>query len=149
MASHCFSFEQDFVGGWRCIPLCLRRKLDLAGIKLKLGHWIELDQGERQRLVDWPDDPASLEAMAQHIRQLTTPMADGMARDLAPARGEPWQSCGDLPADLAASSRELGQPLSPEQWARCTELERFALAKLARPGHDHHNLRAALLEVLG
>ncbi|MFZ9947951.1 MAG: nitrate reductase associated protein, partial [Vulcanococcus sp.] len=28
-ASHCFAFEQDFVGSWRCIPLCVRRKLDL------------------------------------------------------------------------------------------------------------------------
>ena len=29
------------------------------------------------------------------------------------------------------------------------ELERFALCKLARPGHDHHNLDAAFNEVLG
>ena len=112
-ASHCFAFEQDFVGGWRCIPLCLRRKLDLAGIKLKLGHWIELDQEQRQVLVDWPDDPASLAAMADHIRQLTAPMADGMAKNLAPARGESWQSGTHLPADLASSSEALGQPLSP------------------------------------
>ena len=30
--SHCFGFERDFVGNWRCIPLCLRRKLDLCGV---------------------------------------------------------------------------------------------------------------------
>ena len=29
-----------------------------------------------------------------------------------------------------------------------SELERFALCKLARPGHDHHNLDAAFSEVL-
>jgi hypothetical protein len=29
------------------------------------------------------------------------------------------------------------------------ELERFALCKLARPGHDHHNLDAAFSEILG
>ena len=31
-ASHCFGFEKDFVGNWRCIPLCVRRKLDLIGV---------------------------------------------------------------------------------------------------------------------
>ena len=49
-ASHCFAFEQDFIGNWRCIPLCVRRKLDLCGVKLKLNHWLELSQEQRQAL---------------------------------------------------------------------------------------------------
>ena len=61
-SSHCFAFEQDFIGTWRCIPLCVRRKLDLAGVKLKLSHWLALTQNQRQALVDWADDP---EALAQ------------------------------------------------------------------------------------
>ena len=48
-ASHCFAFEQDFIGTWRCIPLCVRRKLDLVGVKLKLSHWLALSQRQRQR----------------------------------------------------------------------------------------------------
>ena len=42
-----FAFEQDFIGNWRCIPLCVRRKLDLCGVKLKLNHWLELSQDQR------------------------------------------------------------------------------------------------------
>ena len=52
-ASRCFAFEADFMGSWRCIPLCVRRKLDLSGIKLKLRHWLALDQRERQHWLDW------------------------------------------------------------------------------------------------
>ena len=52
-ASHCFAFEQDFIGTWRCIPLCVRRKLDLIGLKLKLSHWLALEQPQRQELVQW------------------------------------------------------------------------------------------------
>ena len=37
-AQHCFGFESDFIGNWRCIPLCVRRKLDLIGLKLKIGR---------------------------------------------------------------------------------------------------------------
>ena len=40
VASHCFAFEQDFIGTWRCIPLCVRRKLDLIGLKLKLNQML-------------------------------------------------------------------------------------------------------------
>ena len=61
-ASHCFGFEKDFVGNWRCIPLCVRRKLDLIGIKLKLSHWLELTHEQRQMLVDWPDELPALNA---------------------------------------------------------------------------------------
>jgi hypothetical protein len=147
-ASHCFTFERDFVGNWRCIPLCLRRKLDLAGIKLRLNHWLALDQRQRQELVNWPDDPDALTAMGEHIRTLTAPMADGEARSLPPAVAEPWQRGEEVPQDVRASAAGLGVELQQERWRRLDELERFALCKLARPGHDHHNLRAALAEVL-
>jgi hypothetical protein len=54
-----------------------------------------------------------------------------------------------LPEDVAAAARARGQAISPEQWGCLGELERFALCKLTRPGHDHHNLEAALRETLG
>ena len=53
-----------------------------------------------------------------------------------------------LPAAVheAATARDV--QLTLEQWALLSELDRFALCKLARPGHDHHNLEAAFSEVL-
>jgi len=127
-ANHCFGFEQDFVGNWRCIPLCVRRKLDLIGLKLKLNHWLAMSQAQRQDLVDWDDQPTALAGMAEHCRNLTRSMVDGEAKPLPPARGS---------------------ALGGEQWQQLNELERFALCKLARPGHDHHNLEAAFSELLG
>ena len=70
-ASHCFAFEEDFIGNWRCIPLCVRRKLDLCGVKLKLNHWLELSQEQRQALVDWSDGVDALEQLRQHLRECT------------------------------------------------------------------------------
>lgn len=148
-ASRCFAFEQDLIGNWRCIPLCLRRKLDLAGIKLRLSHWLSLDPARRQELVFWPDGPDDLRDLASHIRVLTRAMAEGEATELPVVRGEPWQGDGAPPEALLESAAALGQPLSPAAWQGLGELERFALCKLARPGHDHHNLPAALAELLG
>jgi hypothetical protein len=49
---------------------------------------------------------------------------------------------------VAAAASERGIALGVEQWQELNELERFALCKLARTGHDHHNLEAAFSEVL-
>ena len=144
-ASRCFAFEADFMGNWRCIPLCVRRKLDLAGIKLKLRHWLALDHRERQRLVDWLDDPENLRTFAMHLKQRTADMADGPVGELPITQAPPWRQ-EQPPADVTAALQSIGQTLNQGQWCRLSELERFALCKLVRPGHDHHNLVYALAE---
>ena len=148
-ASRCFAFEQDFVGTWRCIPLCVRRKLDLVGIKLKLSHWLALEHHQRQELVDWSDSPESWPQLRDHLRALTKTMADGMVKDLSAAAEEPWQQTAVVPEFIAHAAQERGIALDVVAWAGLSELERFALCKLARPGHDHHNLEAAFTEVMG
>ena len=148
-ANHCFAFEHDFVGTWRCIPLCVRRKLDLIGLKLKLNHWLAMSQEQRQQLVDWQDQPQALTALEEHCRALTRGMADGEAKALPKASDEPWQINAVVAEHVAAAAEHRGISLSLHQWQQLNELERFALCKLARPGHDHHNLEAAFSEVLG
>src|SRR6187431_2866269 len=46
-----FDFEEDFIEeGMRCIPMVVRCKLDMAGIKLKLGEWSKFNAGEKIEL---------------------------------------------------------------------------------------------------
>ena len=148
-ANHCFAFERDFVGTWRCIPLCVRRKLDLMGLKLKLSHWLELSQDQRQELVNWSDAPDDLEQCREHLRLLTRSMADGLAKDLPRAVDTPWQQTNGMPVEVADAAYAYGVLFTHRQWEEITELDRFCLCKLVRPGHDHHNLVAAFKEVLG
>ena len=148
-ASHCFDFEQDFIGNLRCIPFCVRRKLDLSGVKLKLNHWLALTQDQRQQLVDWPDNPDALHALRDHLCQCTASMLDGRAKDLDPVTAAPWQQVDLLPEEVADAAATRGVELTPTKWRDISELDRFALCKLVRPGHDHHNLEAAFSEVLG
>ena len=148
-ASHCFAFEQDFIGNWRCIPLCVRRKLDLSGVKLKLNHWLALTQDQRQQLVDWPDTTDALLQLRDHLRQCTASMPDGRAKDLDPVTAAPWQQVDQLPEEVADAAVARGVELTATHWREIRELDRFALCKLVRPGHDHHNLAAAFNEVLG
>lgn len=146
LASTCFGFEADFTSDLRCIPMAVRRKLDLAGMKLKLQHWSELGDAERQELLAWPDEAAAIEALREHLLARTTSLQAGQAKLLPLPSGEPWQQSEELPEVLAASCAQLGLGVRAGGWAELNELQRFALVKLSHPGHEHRNLPRALAE---
>ena len=144
--NHCFAFEADFTADLRCIPMAVRRKLDLAGVKLKLVHWHGLESSERQRLLAWSDDPAAIAELHQWLLTRSQRLPDGPARAIAPARGCDWQQAEQLPPLLIAACRQLGLELRQGAWDALDELQRFALLKLSHPGHEHRNLPRALQE---
>jgi len=144
--NHCFAFEADFVGDLRCIPMAVRRKLDLAGVKLKLVHWHGLEPQERQRLLTWADDPAAIAELRTWLLERSQVLPEGPAKPLEPARGCDWQQGEQVPEVLAAACRQLELSLRPGAWGELQELQRFALVKLSHPGHEHRNLPRALQE---
>jgi hypothetical protein len=146
LACRVFEFEADFAGDLRCLPMAVRRKLDLAGVKLKLVHWHGLTEEERRRLLAWPDDGSSLMTLRQWLLERSQGLPQGPATPLPPAVGAEWQQAEVLPPSLASSCRELGLTLRPQAWQGLDELQRFALLKLSHPGHEHRNLPRALEE---
>jgi hypothetical protein len=146
LANTCFGFEADFTSDLRCIPMAVRRKLDLAGVKLKLQHWSELEEAERGSLLAWPDDPAAIETLRKHLLERTAGLSAGQAKQLPQPAHEPWQQAAAIPEVLAASCAQLGLAIRNESWAELNELQRFALVKLSHPGHEHRNLPRALAE---
>jgi hypothetical protein len=142
----CFAFEEDFVAGLRCLPMAVRRKLDLAGVKLRLSHWHAFTVEERAELLAWPDHPGAIRDLRLWLQGRTATLADGPARGIEPAAGLDWQQAGDIPERLQAACAQLGASLEPSQWQSLDELQRFALVKLSHPGHEHRNLPRALRE---
>ena len=49
-----FAFESDFVASLRCIPMAVRLKLDLCGIKLTLRQWSRFTRSDREALIAMP-----------------------------------------------------------------------------------------------
>jgi hypothetical protein len=142
----CFAFEADFVNDLRCLPMAVRRKLDLAGVKLKLDQWHGLEPAEREELLGWPDDGVAIAELRRWLVERSAALPGGPARTMEPATAAAWQQADQPPTELLASCTQLGLTLPPQGWAELEELQRFALVKLSHPGHEHRNLPRALQE---
>ena len=141
-----FAFEADFAGDLRCLPMAVRRKLDLAGVKLKLPQWHGLVEEERRRLLAWDDDDGAIAALRVWLLERSATLPDGPARSLTLEPEPEWRRTGDWPEPVLRSCSQLGLTPRPGRWAELDELERFALLKLSHPGHEHRNLPRAMAE---
>ena len=147
MSSPFFEFEQDFVGSLRCIPMTVRHSLDTCGVKLKLEHWNQFTQAERQQLVEWPCQTS--DEAQQYKGKLQTLIAEktgAPAKTLEIPSNPPWQSKTQIPEQVQQKFESQAVPLSLDQWTALSELQRFALIKLSRPSHENSNFMPAVKE---
>jgi len=143
-----FAFESDFVASLRCVPMAVRLKLDLCGIKLSLRQWSRFTREDRQALlVRRCRAPAEIAAYREILTALIAARAGEAARLLAETPCGQWDTAGRTPAVVADYARSQGlAPPSAGQWAALTRLQRFALIKLTRDNHDNVNFVPAMRE---
>ncbi|MDB9315674.1 nitrate reductase associated protein [Spirulina sp. CS-785/01] len=142
-----FQFEQDFVESLRCIPMQVRMKLDTCGVKLKLNHWHQLTQAERQTLVEMPcATDAEAKQYHDYLQQLVTEHTGKPASELPVEENPPWLNAAHIPETVQQKAREMGVNLELHHWKRLTPAQRFAIIKLSRPSHENKNFIPALKE---
>ena len=142
-----FQFESDFVGSLQCIPMQVRMKLDNCGVKLKLVHWNQFSQSERQALVDMPCITATeAKNYQEYLQNLVIEKTGQPAKELAVDPHPPWLDDSTIPEDVLLKAQTSQVSLSAEQWFNLTPAQRFALIKLSRPSHENKNFIPALKE---
>lgn len=142
-----FAFEADFVDSLRCIPMQVRYKLDTCGIKLKLSDWNHMTQAEREALVELPcHTETEIESYQEYLEQLILERT-GTPPGKLPIEPYPaWMNATTVPASLQEKAQEIGVTLTLQQWENLTALQRFALIKLSRSGHENKNFPRAMAE---
>ena len=143
-----FAFEQDFVATLRCIPMAVRLKLDVCGIKLSLRQWSRFTQVERGGLRLSPcSTPAEISAYRTALVALVALRANEAAKPLLDPPGGQWDDAARVPPRVTEFARSLGlAPPSRDRWRQLTRLQRFALIKLTRDKHDNVNFAPAMQE---
>jgi len=142
-----FEFEADFVDSLRCIPMQVRYKLDICGIKLKLSHWHQMTKDERAALAELPcTREKEIPVYQDHLQQIIL-QHTGNAAAKIPIEADPlWMDVSSVPASIQEKAQEMGISLTLLQWASLTPLQRFALIKLSRSGHENKNFSSAMTE---
>ena len=113
-----FRFEADFVDtGIRCIPMIVRFKLDLAGVKLLLLTWVRCNFAERQLLVNAPCDN---ESEIKHYRALLIGLSEkhsGQSPKLfEPEQSPSWQQSDLVPEDVQQQAIGYGWKIKHTEW---------------------------------
>jgi hypothetical protein len=136
-----FAFEGDVHETLQTIPLAVRRKLDLSGLKLSLVGWAALSRAERLAVCHLPvDSPADLEVYRDALR------------GFAERAGHPVTALEEGPLDPRSWGPErvpasIGDRVSPREWAALSEEARYVLAKLADPKRSPEKFNLALAEL--
>lgn len=143
-----FAFEADFVDTLRCVPMAVRFKLDLVGVKLTLRQWSRLTPEDRFGcLMAACDAPQEIEAYRQRLKALVAERTGDVAKDLPPDATVPWAAAARTPEQVIAFAGQAGvAPPSDVVWAGLSDLQRFVLLKLSRDNHDNVNFVPAMRE---
>ncbi len=142
---HVFSFDQPLWESLELVPMAVRRKLDLAEIKLSLPGWQALSLDDRRALRDTVvDDDAA--AFAATVRASAERAGVPIEHLSLPEGGPPWRSAG-APEAVRARLAELGAVLTPATWSALDDEGRYVLWKLAEKKRDPERFAAAAREL--
>lgn len=143
-----FEFERDFVEeNVRCIPMIIRFKMDKAGIKLELSVWSRFSSEERIELANRPcNNVEEVNEYRNYLSALVRNYAGKEATDLKVEQHPAWADFENINETLKEKANEFDWEISVMQWKNLTNLQRFVLLKLCRPGHENKNFPKAMKE---
>jgi hypothetical protein len=115
---------------------------------VSLKQWSHFTREDRGRLLTLLCDTLeNVRSYRQCVVTMIEARTTDKAKDIAVERCPEWDDGTRIPDQLNAYGVALGLlPLSLPQWAGLTPLQRYALLKLSRSGHDNDNFLPALRE---
>jgi len=141
-----FEREEDPQGAW--IPLVVRMKLDLLGVKIGLDDWQALPDEVREELIEIEvEQDRGLARFHQRLREVLATAACDAPRALSEhklAGRAAWAQAGPMPGEVARLAERLGVEI---QWAALDRFGRYVLWHLGAKGADARFRQA--LEELG
>ena len=143
-----FDFEEDFIEeNVRCIPMIVRFKMDAAGIKLKLAEWSKFKKEEKIQLALMPaTNVKEAKDYNVYLSNLVEKHTNNNATVLEINKYPDWADLENIPVMLAEKAKEFDLIITTAKWKVLSNLQRFTLLKLCRPGHENKNFSKAIKE---
>jgi hypothetical protein len=143
-----FAFEGDVHETLLTIPLAVRRKLDLSGLKLSLAAWTALSRAERLAVCHLPvESRDDLEIYREALRGFAERAGHPVTElESGPADPSAWAT-GSVPQAVSARLGEIDEALDPVAWNALSEDARYVLCKLAEARRGPEKLALAFEEL--
>ncbi len=139
-----YAFESALYETLEFMPLAVRYRLDLVGMKLSLAAWQALPRDEREALCALP-----VETDAQRAAYAARVERDGHVAGVPASRiaptDHPWASDVARGA-VIERARELGATVDPARWQGLDDARRYVIHRLCSPVKDEAKFLAALAE---
>ena len=141
-----FRFERDDDPKGEWIPLAVRMKLDLAGLKISLADWQAFDEPTRDELIVHPDaDDADIDsftgALIAALNRYRRPAPSLLSQEKQQAVAD-WADAARCPVALAKALHTAGGPA----WGNLSRFGRYALHAVVRK-NDTEKLNAVIREL--
>ena len=145
---HRFEYEAEFYPELNRLPLHVRLKLDLTGIKLSLKQWLAFSFEERKVVCHLPaESEEELEAFVAYMNFLCR-RYNGRAAPISPPLSPAlWNTPGHIPEPVVENSRDSGQAITLEEWTHWQFHQRYALYKTALSENEPEKFLAVLAEL--
>jgi hypothetical protein len=126
-----FAYEAEFYPGLSRLPLHVRMKLDLTGIKISLKDWLAFSFEERTVLCHLPIDIVEERtAFSSYVDFLSRKYRGQPAAVTEVMTSALWKQTV-VPKRVAERSAAVGSAVTLAEWSRWQDPQRYALYKTA------------------
>jgi hypothetical protein len=142
-----YQHESDIYPTLSRIPLHVRMKLDLTGIKIALRDWLAFSLEERTVLCHLPIESAEeKQAYTAYLEFLSRRYRGAPPATTAALSSSLWDGL-EVPAAVASKSEAQIPPVTVEEWRRWKFHQRYALYKTALSQSEPEQFFAVLKEL--
>ena len=126
-----YQYEAQYYPTLSRLPLDLRRKLDVTGVKLSLKVWLTFSFAERMVLCHLPCDAnEEAQVFTNYLDFLSRKYTDAPIEKIEALDCALWESSA-VPQAVIDRSAALNRAVTLEQWRRWQSPQRYALYKTA------------------
>ncbi|MFQ5683825.1 MAG: nitrate reductase associated protein [Candidatus Binatia bacterium] len=142
-----YRFESEVYPSLSRVPLHVRMKLDLTGIKISLKIWLVFSLEERWVLCHLPvDTEEERNNFSSYLDFLTRRYLKEKAALVPPVADPPWKDPGRIPDTVQARGDKTGQAVQLDEWRTYDLYQRYALFKLSISKNEPEQFYVALRE---
>jgi hypothetical protein len=146
---HRFQYESQYYPTLNRLPLDVRRKLDLVGIKISLTDWLAFSLEERTVLchlpIDGTDEQQAFHAYLDFLSRKYLGRPVQTAESMSPSL---WNAAS-VPTPVFVKSADSNAAVTREEWAQWQNHDRYALYKTATSTSQPEAFALVLEELRG